>query len=189
MIIALAAFIGGCVKNVPDGQGAVYSLQNGQNPSAAQSTSVAAPVYTYPADWIPKAKGEPNENGLHDPAVELEGFPKDAQGNINWVKALDGGKFSPKGSLNPQDPAIKEFDFDVLRFPAGSMPDVVYPHKAHTQILDCWNCHPKIFEMKAGANPITMVKIMQGEYCGRCHGKVSFPLNDCFRCHKGQAKG
>ena len=28
-----------------------------------------------------------------------------------------------------------------------------------------------------------MVEIGQGQWCGKCHGRVSFPLTDCVRCH------
>ncbi len=28
-----------------------------------------------------------------------------------------------------------------------------------------------------------MKKIAAGEYCGRCHNRVAFPLFDCLRCH------
>jgi c(7)-type cytochrome triheme protein len=37
--------------------------------------------------------------------------------------------------------------------------------------------------MKRGANPISMVKIVNGEFCGRCHGRVAFPISNCARCH------
>ena len=63
------------------------------------------------------------------------------------------------------------------------MPDVVYPHKQHTQWLDCANCHPAIFIPQKGANQISMASILLGEKCGVCHGKVAFPVSDCRRCH------
>ena len=46
----------------------------------------------------------------------------------------------------------------------------------HTEWLDCTNCHDKLFLPKAGATPVNMFAVLQGEYCGRCHGAVSFPL-------------
>ena len=39
------------------------------------------------------------------------------------------------------------------------------------------------FIPEVNANDITMVKILDGEYCGLCHGAVSFPLSECNRCH------
>jgi c(7)-type cytochrome triheme protein len=48
----------------------------------------------------------------------------------------------------------------------------------------CKNCHPKIFLPQKGGNPVTMSGVMQGKYCGVCHGKVAFPPSkNCGRCH------
>ena len=71
------------------------------------------------------------------------------------------------------------------------MPDfkVTYPHRIHTQLLACTTCHTGIFQMQAGADPITMEQIFAGEFCGRCHGKVAFdPTTACPRCHLGMAQ-
>ena len=116
-----------------------------------------------------------------------KGFPSDGHGNkINWVKAMDEGKFKPKASLQGDEQMIS-IDMDVkMVLKESVMPDVVYPHKAHTQILGCDNCHPNIFKQQAGANPTTMNKIYGGEYCGVCHGRVAFPFEDCFRCHSSK---
>ncbi|HHS83474.1 MAG TPA: cytochrome C, partial [Gammaproteobacteria bacterium] len=62
------------------------------------------------------------------------------------------------------------------------------PHNAHTYWLGCENCHPAIFVMGKGKNKMSMVEISEGKWCGRCHGKVAFPLTDCSRCHT-QKKG
>ena len=72
---------------------------------------------------------------------------------------------------------------NYVREVKGSMPDVVYPHKQHTQWLDCSNCHPAIFIPQKGANQISMASILLGEKCGVCHGKVAFPVSECRRCH------
>ncbi|MBI5048598.1 MAG: hypothetical protein HZB54_06600 [Deltaproteobacteria bacterium] len=112
-------------------------------------------------------------------------FPTNSYGNkVDWVKALEDGKFKPKTGLKGDEQMI---NLDVvveifLRNPV--MPDVIYPHAAHTKILVCDNCHPNIFKPQAASNQTTMNKINQGHYCGVCHGKVAFPLEDCFRCHR-----
>ncbi|HEX9180451.1 MAG TPA: c(7)-type cytochrome triheme domain-containing protein, partial [Burkholderiales bacterium] len=49
--------------------------------------------------------------------------------------------------------------------------------------LDCANCHEHLFKSKAGANKLSMQKILEGEQCGLCHGAVAFPLTECGRCH------
>lgn len=111
-------------------------------------------------------------------------FPSDGHGNkINWVKAMDEGKFKPKTSLHV-DEELTGMDLDIATaLKERVMPDVLYPHKPHTQVLGCDNCHPKIFKQEAGANPSTMNNLFGGEKCGVCHGKVAFPFEDCFRCH------
>jgi len=29
---------------------------------------------------------------------------------------------------------------------------------------------------------------VQGQWCGRCHNKIAFPLTDCNRCHSSPKK-
>ena len=77
-------------------------------------------------------------------------------------------------------------DLNIVREVKGSMPDVVYPHKEHTEWLDCSNCHPAIFIPQKGANQISMASILLGQKCGVCHGKVAFPVSECRKCHSKQ---
>lgn len=149
-----------------------------------------------PSEWNPA----PFEDGIHDPDGEgayvlqapREAFAelnKSNSGNrIDWVKSLNNGKISPR--YDRIDPTKKPFvmDLNIVREVKGSMPDVVYPHKQHTQWLDCSNCHPDIFIPKKGANQISMASILMGEKCGVCHGKVAFPVSDCRKCHSQNKK-
>ncbi len=142
----------------------------------------------------------PPEDGIHDPdndgshilqapREQFSQMPKSKAGNyIDWVKALENGKISPRyDRLDPKvDPII--MDLNIVREVKGSMPDVVYPHKQHTEWLDCSNCHPAIFIPQKGANNISMASIILGEKCGVCHGKVAFPVAECRRCHS-KSKG
>ena len=139
--------------------------------------------------WVPLAK-----DGLHDPegpaigilqepAEALSQLPPDPAGNqVNWVKALEEGVIQPRTNLRPET-KVRIRETTVLMKDTGEMPMVRFPHRPHTLWLDCSNCHEKYFVSKAGANPINMYKILQGEYCGRCHGAVAFPLTECNRCH------
>jgi c(7)-type cytochrome triheme protein len=137
----------------------------------------------------------PAEDGIHDPDNEMtymlqpptEAFselPKSTSGNfVNWVTALENEQIQPRADrLGSGTPPVV-MDLDIVREVKGSMPDVVYPHKQHTEWLDCSNCHPKIFIPMKGANQISMASILLGEKCGVCHGKVSFPVSECRRCH------
>ena len=103
----------------------------------------------------------------------------------DWAKALVDGVIAPRAGIDPKAPDQAVFPVDVELVPAANPAfKVVYPHAAHTAVLSCATCHPAIFQMKKGANPIDMAKIMAGEYCGRCHGKVAFAVpTGCGRCH------
>jgi len=120
--------------------------------------------------------------------LPLQLLPKDNAGNVDWVAALQQGLIKPRDSLDPSEPPTPVIDLDIYFKVKGDLPDVVYPHYPHTQWLACNNCHPKIFIMQAGANKITMKKIEEGQFCGRCHGKVAFPLSNCPRCHSKPKK-
>lgn len=137
----------------------------------------------------------PLENdGLHDPANSRLSFlqqPREAlstlppanEGNhVDWVAALRSGSINPRTNIYPET-KIEVLDLDVLMEDTAGMPIVRFPHRPHTEWLDCKNCHDRIFIPKRGANPVNMFKVLQGEYCGQCHGAVSFPLTQCLRCH------
>jgi len=71
------------------------------------------------------------------------------------------------------------------------MANVLFPHKIHSFWLSCKVCHPKIFKPKRGANIFTMYDVWNGEYCGRCHGKVAYQpkgYENCQRCHSSWKK-
>ncbi len=68
----------------------------------------------------------------------------------------------------------------------SSTPPAVFPHWIHRIRYKCYACHPAVFEMKAGANPITMDAITEGKFCGTCHdGKTAWSVSfeTCNRCH------
>jgi len=67
------------------------------------------------------------------------------------------------------------------------MPPVIFPHWIHRAEFKCKVCHPKIFEMRAGSNDIDMKKIVDGDFCGKCHnGTISWKPVNCARCHAGK---
>ncbi|HLC17634.1 MAG TPA: c(7)-type cytochrome triheme domain-containing protein [Thermodesulfobacteriota bacterium] len=129
-----------------------------------------------------------NELGLIDPTpdvISLEYLPKDEYGFVDWARAVREGAIAPKDTLSGRTDADKEvFDEDVLfRVNKDFMPDVIFPHRPHNVWLKCGTCHPRIFKMKAGANRVSMYGIWDGEFCGRCHGRVAFPTSNCLKCH------
>ncbi|MDA8254798.1 MAG: c-type cytochrome [Betaproteobacteria bacterium] len=144
---------------------------------------------------VGKRNPPPAEDGIHDPANDgtialmapLAAYgplPKSLAGNrVNWVKAIEEGKINPRWDKQDPNAAPVIVDLNIVREVKGSMPDVVYPHKQHTEWLDCSNCHPAIFTPQKGANSISMAAILLGEKCGVCHGKVAFPVSECRLCH------
>lgn len=116
----------------------------------------------------------------------LFSLPKDDVGGIDWVRALAGGQIDPQAGVDAANSqASPVLDLDVHLEPKDlPLFKVTFPHKPHTDWLACAECHPKYFQMQAGADPITMGKIFAGEYCGQCHGKVAFDVSTaCPRCH------
>jgi c(7)-type cytochrome triheme protein len=165
--------------------------------SAEAPPAAAGGVNTFNRLMQPAAKRNlpPAEDGIHDPANDgtnslqppLAAFgalTKSNDGNrVDWVKSLNESKINPRFDRNDPNAKPMVMDMNIVREVKGSMPDVVYPHKEHTQWLDCSNCHPAIFIPQKGANQISMAAILLGQKCGVCHGKVAFPVSDCRRCH------
>ena len=70
----------------------------------------------------------------------------------------------------------------------AGMPPVVFPHWFHRIRFKCKVCHPAIFKMRGGANDVNMIKIIKGEFCGKCHnGRIAWPPIYCDRCHAGKS--
>ena len=71
----------------------------------------------------------------------------------------------------------------------GGVAPTVFPHWTHRIRYKCYACHPALFEMKAGANKVSMEAIGAGKFCGACHdGKIAWAVSfeTCNRCHTGK---
>ena len=144
---------------------------------------------TTAAEWSPLT-----EDGVHDPdnpaldllqepAEALSQLPPDTAGNqVRWVEALRNGYIAPRTNVFPET-KVNLLDQDLIMKNTGSANYVRFPHLVHTEWLDCSNCHDRIFAQQAGKTRMTKLAILSGEYCGRCHGAVAFPLTECNRCH------
>lgn len=127
---------------------------------------------------------QPPETGEEERPIAFEALPKTKMGYVDWVAAIQQGIIKPRAFLDPNRRPMPPVNFNILyKVKFQGIPDAVFPHQPHTLWLDCRNCHPGIFLMRAGVNRVTMERILKGEACGRCHGKVAFPISDCFRCH------
>jgi len=154
-------------------------------PEATALDLKAPPLSPLAEDGIHDPSGEAI-NSLQDPAQSMKDFPKDKRGEVDWVKALDQGVIKPRKSRtdDPWENALMQpMDMNILMTSTADMPHVLFPHRQHTEWLACSNCHSEIFIPQKDVNPITMTKILNGQYCGRCHDKVSFSLWTCERCH------
>lgn len=126
---------------------------------------------------------------LQEPGDALSKLTPDNAGNmVRWVQSLEKNQINPRANIRP-DTKIQVYDSDVLLNLKGGMPIVRFPHRQHTQWLDCTNCHDELFKKEPGANKLSMLSILNGEQCGVCHGAVSFPLTECFRCHSVSRPG
>lgn len=134
-------------------------------------------------------------DGIHDPKVSgLKLLQQPSQAfkplasstggnNVDWVKSQQKGLIKPRYDHRNPDTKPMAMDLNIVMEVKGSMPNVQFPHQAHTSILDCSNCHDAIFKPLKGSNPMSMAEIMLGQKCGVCHGSVAFPVTECRRCH------
>jgi c(7)-type cytochrome triheme protein len=146
----------------------------------------------------PAGIGDPNKpaslsyrsgRGWHPQALNAAGLPKDRYGLIDWARIVRENLIKPKPSLDPDAGEMPPLKMDVLIEAKGDYVDnVIYPHEMHTYWLKCEVCHPKIFIPARGQNNMTMIGIVEGKWCGRCHNKIAFPLTDCTRCHTSPKK-
>lgn len=144
-----------------------------------------------------------------DAAPALGVLSKDKFGGVNWTKAVLEGTIRPRDTIGenelapPFAPArtFKSRDEMIGRSVAGDehfkklivlqvknhlMADVLFPHGMHTYWVGCDSCHPVPFATTAGGTRMSFKEITQGKFCGKCHGKVAFPLgpmDNCRRCH------
>ena len=70
---------------------------------------------------------------------------------------------------------------------AGMRP-AIFPHWFHRIRFRCKVCHADLgFQFKAGGNDITMLKIIDGEFCGACHnGDIAWSVENCDMCHSAK---
>ena len=112
-------------------------------------------------------------------------LPRTKFGNrVDWMAALASGAIKPASSLGG-DYRPMTFDKTLsLEAEWDNIPPAVFPHDAHNAWLDCSSCHPGVFNIeKKTTKHFSMPRILKGEFCGACHLRVAFPLNDCRRCH------
>jgi len=87
----------------------------------------------------------------------------------------------------PGSPGYAEYADVVLnrRSDSAGVRPVIFPHWFHRVRYQCRVCHSELgFEMRAGANDVTMEEITEGRFCGACHnGEIAWSVDNCDLCH------
>lgn len=87
-------------------------------------------------------------------------------------------------------PAKAEYgDIVINNYSDGAgMRPAVFPHWFHRIRFRCKVCHADLgFKFQAGGNEISMVKIIDGQFCGACHnGEIAWSVENCNFCHSGK---
>lgn len=144
-------------------------------------------------EWPPLREDgirDPRSPGVRELQNPAEGLgplaklaPDPGVGNqVRWVKLIESGAIKPRSNIY-EGTEVRVLDLDIYLDIGGSLPAVRFPHRPHTLWLDCKNCHDHLFQSKVGTTEVRMLKILEGEQCGVCHGAVAFPLTECGRCH------
>jgi len=115
-------------------------------------------------------------------------LPRSMYGNkIDWIQAESQKLIILKDTLPgysfPQQTQINNMRDEPLDSSLPGLPDIIFSHSKHVSWNGCGMCHPAPFAVENGKTAITMKQIIAGEFCGRCHGTVAFPINDCSLCH------
>ena len=118
------------------------------------------------------------------------GLPATSFGNrIDWGAALAEGLIAPQKTLSGGTSLIKTPE--TLQKPldlgtSAPRSSVSFSHREHLAEMDCSICHPDIFNIKKKGTRLFSMEInVYGQFCGVCHMRVAFPMNDCRRCHRG----
>ena len=113
-------------------------------------------------------------------------LPEGNYGNkIDWIEAENRGLIEPKKSILEPDfepiPYDQEFELPATW---SMISPAHFSHDEHIRWLECSNCHPDIFAIEEeGTRHFLMEHILDGKFCGACHTKVAFPIDDCKACH------
>ena len=113
---------------------------------------------------------------------EVEKLLPVTEGGPDWAKAMGDGVIAPRAGLDPKAEEEEEeeiFPSDVELATGDDSPGkVVFSHEFHTALLICTTCHR---EMEQEVKKTRFVGTH--EDCKLCHGKVSFTMKKCDRCH------
>lgn len=106
---------------------------------------------------------------------------------IDWIAAEVKGSITIKDSLPKISSTKTNFVTNNRDEPREStlpgLADIIFSHSKHVKWNGCGMCHPQPFALENGKTKMNMKEITELKFCGRCHGTVAFPINDCSLCH------
>ena len=104
---------------------------------------------------------------------------------IDWLTAVEKSQIRPRRSvLLHQRKAMEYGERLELQAEWSYVPPAFFPHESHSKWLDCGDCHPGIFNIKKKSTKhFRMEYILGGKFCGSCHLRVAFPIDNCNGCH------
>ncbi len=151
-------------------------------------------IYKRSAPEIKKEKVEEKKTGKEEigeeKAKEKEAREEEAKEKEAEEKKAEGKKVveekTEEEKVKEKEAKEEEIKKRLARRKKTTLPPAVFPHWVHRIRFKCKACHPSIFKMEKGSNPVSMVKIQAGESCGKCHnGRIAFGLeiDICHRCH------
>lgn len=117
-------------------------------------------------------------------------FPKSRYG-VNWQQAENSGLIRPvdfvEGISVKRDAMMRKREDLSIKSSYPWVHPIQFSHELHSVWNGCELCHPEIFPIaKSGTTAlyhISMFANIEDRYCGACHTKVAFPLNNCRQCH------
>jgi len=121
------------------------------------------------------------------PADEAKAPEADAAPEAAADDSQDGVADTTGGA--PMVAAADKVGGGDITFENAVMGNILFSHKFHVTDKGnaCDACHPSVFQMKKGADTITMNDIYAGKFCGKCHndkGPGFDPKPNCTKCHK-----
>ncbi|BDG09212.1 c(7)-type cytochrome triheme domain-containing protein [Anaeromyxobacter paludicola] len=129
--------------------------------------------------------GDGLERHARDYDAFARGLPRTPSGQPDWARAEAERRLSLLDFAEGAAPvgARLKMERDVA-FELDRAGGIVFSHARHARWSGCELCHPQIFTTRAKATlGFRMRRIMAGDQCGACHGKVAFDLGECGLCH------
>jgi len=129
----------------------------------------------------------------HADKLTAEQLPLGKHDIVDWVALDELNASEPLSSLGDDslDEGMRDTKILFVMPPKYSfmLDNVLWSHEIHTTWINCSICHEsthqreQIFTQKAGETRVSMIELKEGKSCGTCHGRVSFPVSNCKRCH------